>query len=100
MSDIKDDSTHVEHADVQKKTIVRYEQEGAKNEASGHLELVESTVETRDFTDKETRRILFKVDIRLLPILALFYLLAYLDRGNSTLAFHLPVEQLQTDVDT
>ena len=84
MSDVKDDSTHVERGDtVQKKTIVRYEQEGGKGDAPGHLELVESTVETRDFSDKETRRILFKVDIRLLPILALFYLLAYLDRGNS-----------------
>lgn len=85
MSDIKDDSTHVEHAE--KKTIVRYEQEGGKSEAADRLELVESTVELRDFSDKETKRILFKLDIRLLPILALFYLLAYLDRGNSTYRF-------------
>ena len=81
MSDVKDDSTHVEHAE--KKTIVRYEQDGRKSEAADGLELVESNVELRDFSEKETKRILFKLDIRLLPILALFYLLAYLDRGNS-----------------
>lgn len=73
---------HVEHTDTQKKTIVRYEQDGTKSESPDHLELVESTVDIREFSDKEAKRILFKVDIRLLPILALFYLLAYLDRGN------------------
>jgi hypothetical protein len=98
MSDIKDDTTHVERADVQKRTIVRYEQEGTKSEAPGHLELVESTIETRDFSDKETKRILFKVDIRLLPILALFYLLAYLDRGNSTFGFAFPLKEQSTDL--
>ena len=84
MSESKDISTPVEHEHGQKKTLVRYEEEGAKSEAPDHLELVESTVEIRDFSDKEAKRILFKVDCRLLPLLALFYLLAYLDRGNST----------------
>lgn len=83
MADSKGVSTHVEDAETQKKTIVRYEEEGGKSGAPDGLELVESTVELRDFTDKETKRILFKIDCRLLPILALFYLLAYLDRGNS-----------------
>lgn len=81
-ADDKDLSAHVEH--TEKKTIVRLEEEGGKGAHHGDLELIESTVELQDFTDKETKRILFKVDIRLLPVLALFYLLAYLDRGNST----------------
>lgn len=90
MSDNKDDSTHVEH--VEKKTIVRYEQEGGKSEAPDRLELVESAVDIPDFSDKETKRILLKLDVRLLPILALFYLLAYLDRGNSTFRFEFEYE--------
>lgn len=32
---------------------------------------------------KETRRILRKVDFRLLPLLTLLYVIAFLDRGNS-----------------
>lgn len=86
MADIKDDSAHVENTNAEKTTIVRYEDDGkggVKSESPDHLELVESTVVIRDFSAKEAKRILFKVDIRLLPILALFYLLAYLDRGNS-----------------
>ena len=84
MADIKDSTAHAEH-EVPEKTIVRYEDDGGnlKGANPDHLELVESTVEIRDFSAKEAKRILFKVDIRLLPILALFYLLAYLDRGNS-----------------
>ena len=94
MSEIKDISTDVEHAHAQKRTIVRYEQEGAKSEAPAHLELVESTVEIRDFSNKEAKRILFKVDCRLLPMLALFYLLAYLDRGNSTYCYDVEAKAL------
>lgn len=35
-----------------------------------------------DYRDKETKRILRKVDFRLLPMLTLLYVLAFLDRGN------------------
>ena len=35
-----------------------------------------------NYDDAETKRILHKVDWRLMPILALLYLLAFLDRGN------------------
>ena len=91
-ADNKDLSAHVEH--TEKKTIVRLEEEGAKGGEHGHLELVESTVELQDFSDKETKRTLFKVDIRLLPILALFYLLAYLDRGNSMLCCEIGAETM------
>lgn len=34
------------------------------------------------FDPKETKRILRKVDFRLVPVLALLYLLAFLDRSN------------------
>lgn len=34
------------------------------------------------YDDAETKKILRKVDYRLLPVLALLYLLSYLDRGN------------------
>ncbi|KIV81233.1 hypothetical protein PV11_08660 [Exophiala sideris] len=34
------------------------------------------------YDDKETKRILRKVDYRLLPMLTLLYVLAFLDRGN------------------
>ena len=34
------------------------------------------------YDDKETKRILRKVDYRLLPVLTLLYVLAFLDRGN------------------
>ncbi|KAK5001211.1 hypothetical protein LTR66_000089 [Elasticomyces elasticus] len=35
-----------------------------------------------DYDDKETKRIMRKVDVRLLPMLTLLYVLAFLDRGN------------------
>lgn len=34
------------------------------------------------YGDRETTRILRKVDFRLLPMLTLLYVIAYLDRGN------------------
>lgn len=40
------------------------------------------TVES--YTDEEAARILRKVDYRLVPLLAVLYLLAFIDRGNST----------------
>ena len=83
MSDSKDSSGFEEHGDAHHRTIVRMEQEGSKKEHTDHLELVESDVVIREFSEKEAKRILFKVDVRLLPMLAFFYLLAYLDRGNS-----------------
>lgn len=34
------------------------------------------------YSDQEVKRILRKVDIRLLPMLAVLFLISYLDRGN------------------
>lgn len=34
------------------------------------------------FSDKRRKRLLWKVDIRLLPMLGMYYLFAYLDRAN------------------
>jgi hypothetical protein len=42
------------------------------------------------FDDVETKRLLRKVDFRLLPILTLLYLMSFLDRSNSmTFSEHL-----------
>ncbi|KAK4926128.1 hypothetical protein LTR49_006832, partial [Elasticomyces elasticus] len=38
--------------------------------------------EQPNYHDKETKRILRKVDYRLVPMLTVLYLLAFLDRGN------------------
>ncbi|KAK5091320.1 hypothetical protein LTR05_001503 [Lithohypha guttulata] len=35
-----------------------------------------------EYDEKETKKILRKIDYRLLPVLTLLYLLAFLDRGN------------------
>ena len=83
MTDMKESPVHADHDEPTRKTIVRQENTGEKSSSPNHLELVESEIALREFSDRETKRILFKVDIRLLPILAFFYLLAYLDRGNS-----------------
>lgn len=49
------------------------------------------------YTDKETRRILRKIDWHLLPVLAVLYLLAFLDRENtpSLLSIHTRVSDSQ-----
>lgn len=39
-----------------------------------------------DYDEKEARRILSKVDYRLVPILSLLYLVAFIDRSNSKLS--------------
>lgn len=54
-----------------------------------HLEDVETNtsdehVDVPEFDAKETRRILRKVDYRLLPMLTLLYVLSFIDRSNST----------------
>lgn len=36
-----------------------------------------------DYTEAETSRILRKIDYRLVPLLGVLYLLAFIDRGNS-----------------
>ena len=40
-----------------------------------------------DYTPEETRRILRKIDYRLVPLLGVLYLLAFIDRGNSRYPF-------------
>lgn len=61
--------------------IVHLTQEGAKHDAA-HLEFTAESVDIPDYNEKEAKKILHKIDFRLLPMLAFFYLLAYLDRGN------------------
>ena len=40
-----------------------------------------------DYTPEETSRILRKIDYRLVPLLGVLYLLAFIDRGNSMCIF-------------
>ena len=58
----------------------RVEDVGAEKKLSSDGEL-EANVE---ISEEEGRRIVAKVDYRLVPILALLYLVAFLDRSNST----------------
>lgn len=44
---------------------------------------VDSDPEDIVFNDAETKRLLRKVDYRLLPVLTLLYLMSFLDRSNS-----------------
>ena len=43
---------------------------------------VEGTGEELDFSNIDEKKVLRKMDIRLIPMLALLYLLSFLDRGN------------------
>lgn len=49
---------------------------------SPQKELLLRVLKLPRYDDKETHRILRKVDYRLLPMLTLLYVLAFLDRGN------------------
>jgi len=72
----------------------KYSLEGKQDSSADHIDDVEtqqervlSTQENNGpqehvFDPKETKRILRKVDFRLIPVLAVLYLLAFLDRSN------------------
>ena len=51
--------------------------------SSGELE-----AQSGELEEKESARVLRKVDLRLVPILTLLYLVAFIDRSNST---HTPI---------
>jgi hypothetical protein len=55
--------------------------------SSGELE-----AQNVELEEKEAARVLRKVDVRLVPILTLLYLVAFIDRSNSTyILIHLPI---------
>ena len=85
MGDRKQSSTPEDHGASNQEVIVRMEQDRAKSNAPEHLELVESSVVVPELSGQEAKQVPRQLYIRLLPILAFFYLLAYLDRGNSKL---------------
>ena len=62
------------------------EEEQSKNEGGASFHEVAGDPEydgiTRQFDDGETRKLLRKVDFRVLPLLSFLYLLAFLDRSN------------------
>ncbi|EME43912.1 hypothetical protein DOTSEDRAFT_71651 [Dothistroma septosporum NZE10] len=66
-------ATRIEHADDSSDTLEK---------ATAGVHAVPSDADLPDYNDKETTKILRKVDYRLVPMLTLLYLLAFLDRGN------------------
>lgn len=62
----------------------------------GSTEMKNETAPTDvDFSDVDEKKVLRKMDIRLIPMLSLLYLLAFLDRGNIGNA---KIEGLDTDL--
>lgn len=47
-----------------------------------------------EYDEKETRRILSKVDYRLVPVLSILYLVAFIDRSNSKSSFPSPANSM------
>lgn len=71
MDDVKQDMTSNDEKkieDLKEKTSTR----------SGELE-----AQQVDYDEKEAQRVLRKVDLRLVPMLSLLYLVAFIDRSNS-----------------
>lgn len=60
--------------------------EGQRTEDIYDVEDSDRKSEEREiaYNDVETKRLLRKVDFRLLPVLTLLYLMSFLDRSNST----------------
>lgn len=53
-----------------------------QSERKGLASDLEGTGEVLDFSNIDEKKVLRKMDIRLIPMLALLYLLSFLDRGN------------------
>lgn len=71
----KQDESITEKEQVSKSALVTDEPEISDAEEARRM--IES------YTPEEAKRILRKVDYRLVPLLAVLYLLAFIDRGNS-----------------
>lgn len=68
--------------------------QGEYDTCSAHVEMQQGNLQDSDVTvensmlhihSTESKKILRKVDIRVIPILAILYFLSFLDRGNSFL---------------
>ena len=73
---------HLDDVEVQKDHIVPTGTDNVRRIQSSPLDSTSIDVSQQEqvFDPKETKRILRKVDFRLIPVLALLYLLAFLDR--------------------
>lgn len=60
---------------------------------SGELE-----AQTVEYDEKEAARVLRKVDMRLVPLLSLLYLVAFIDRSNSMSCHHRHPRFLVTEI--
>ncbi|PGH06807.1 hypothetical protein AJ79_06449 [Helicocarpus griseus UAMH5409] len=70
------EKTRIEHADEKIKV------DSASSDDLGTVEAATEEVDVESYSKEETTRILRKVDYRLVPLLAVLYLLAFIDRGN------------------
>lgn len=74
---------------------LKHGEEFSSEEGSPHLRTVENGADVNeiaiDYSPEETKRILRKIDYRLVPLLGVLYLLAFIDRGNSTCFFFLSI---------
>lgn len=66
----------------------------AKDDSSAEIKHEHAAADV-DFSDVDEKKVLRKMDIRLIPMLALLYLLSFLDRGNIGNA---KIEGLDTDL--
>ena len=66
----------------------------AKDDSSAEIKNEGNSADV-DFSDVDEKKVLRKMDIRLIPMLALLYLLSFLDRGNIGNA---KIEGLDTDL--
>lgn len=57
----------------------------SNSSASGEIE-----AQDVELQEREAARVLRKVDMRLVPILSLLYLVAFIDRSNSMHSYHPP----------
>lgn len=60
--------------------LVHHIEEGEKGDHDSHAGV--NADHQPDYRDKETRRILRKVDFRLVPLLTTLYIFSFLDRSN------------------
>ncbi|KAK0634307.1 major facilitator superfamily domain-containing protein [Bombardia bombarda] len=66
---------------LEEKTNVIQAEDGTKSSQEGKIEIAPATT-LESFAHLDQKAILRKMDLRLIPMLALLYLLSFLDRGN------------------
>ncbi|KAK2811655.1 hypothetical protein FQN50_001998 [Emmonsiellopsis sp. PD_5] len=73
---LKGEEMRIENVDEKGKV------DSSSSDIIGSVEAADNEVDVDSFSDAETTKILRKVDYRLVPLLGVLYLLAFIDRGN------------------